>query len=107
LVVECSGSPRAIPGTIDLVRKMGKICVIGLTGNRPVEIPWDKFSFKVVEVIFNLSTSYTSWDRTIALIHQRLVPAEKLITHRLPLARWDEAFAAVESLQALKALLIP
>jgi L-iditol 2-dehydrogenase len=107
LVIECSGSPRAIPGTIDLVRKLGKICVIGLTGNRPVEVPWDKFSFKVVEVIFNLSTSYTSWDRTIALIHKRLVPAEQLITHRLPLAQWEEAFAAVENLSALKALLIP
>src|ERR1019366_4746165 len=30
LVIECSGAPRAIPGTIDLVRKLGKICVIGL-----------------------------------------------------------------------------
>ena len=107
LVVECSGSPRAIPGTIDLVRKLGKICIIGLTGNRPVEVPWDKFAFKVVEVIFNLSTSYTSWDRTINLIHRGLVPAEKLITHRIPLAKWSEAFAAVENLQALKALLIP
>ena len=107
LVIECSGSPRAIPGTIDLVRKLGKICVIGLTGNRPVEVPWDKFAFKVVEVIFNLSTSYTSWDRTINLIHRGRVPAEKLITHRVPLAKWSEAFAAVENLQALKALLIP
>lgn len=107
IVIECSGSPRAIPGTIDLVRKLGKICVIGLTGNRPVEVPWDKFSFKVVEVIFNLSTSYTSWDRTIALIDKGLVPAEKIITHRLPLAQWEDAFAAVENLQALKALLIP
>ena len=107
LVIECSGSPRAIPGTIDLVRKLGKICVIGLTGNRPVEVPWDKFSFKVVEVIFNLSTSYTSWDRTIALIHKGLVPADQLITHRLPLAQWEEAFTAVENLSALKALLIP
>ncbi len=107
LVIECSGSPRAIPGTIDLVRKLGKICVIGLTGNRPVEVPWDKFSFKVVEVVFNLSTSYTSWDRTIALIHKGLVPAEKIITHRLPLAQWEEAFAAVENLSGLKALLIP
>lgn len=107
LVIECSGSPRAIPGTIDLVRKLGKICVIGLTGNRPVEVPWDKFSFKVVEVIFNLSTSYTSWDRTIALIHKGLVPAEKIVTHRLPLAQWEEAFAAVENLSGLKALLIP
>jgi len=107
LVIECSGSPRAIPGTIDLVRKMGKICVMGLTGNRNVEVPWDKFSFKVVDVIFNLSTSYTSWDRTIALIHKGLIPAEKLITHKLPLAQWEEAFAAVENLQGLKALLIP
>lgn len=107
VVIECSGSPRAIPGTIDLVRKLGKVCVIGLTGNRSVEVPWDKFSFKVVEVIFNLSTSYTSWDRTIALINKRLVPADKLITHRLPLARWEEAFAAVENLQALKVLLLP
>jgi L-iditol 2-dehydrogenase len=107
IVIECSGSPRAIPSTIDLVRKLGKICVIGLTGNRPVEMPWDKFNFKVVEAIFNLSTSYTSWDRTIMLIHKGLVPAEKLITHRLPLAQWEEAFAAVENLQALKALLIP
>ncbi len=107
IVIECSGSPRAIPGTIDLVRKLGKICVIGLTGNRPVEVPWDKFSFKVVEVIFNLSTSYTSWDRTIALIDKGLVPAEKIITHRLPLDQWEEAFAAVENLQGLKALLIP
>ncbi|MBI5381210.1 MAG: alcohol dehydrogenase catalytic domain-containing protein [Opitutae bacterium] len=107
MVIECSGSPRAIPGTIDLVRKLGKICVIGLTGNRNVEIPWDKFSFKVVDVIFNLSTSYTSWDRTISLINNGLVPAEKLITHRLPLAKWEEAFDAIEKLQGLKALLIP
>lgn len=107
LVIECSGSPRGITGTIDLVRKLGTICVIGLTGNRSVEVPWDKFAFKVVKVIFNLSTSYTSWDRTINLIHRGLVPAEKLITHRVPLAEWSEAFEAVETQHALKALLIP
>ncbi|MFA5264116.1 MAG: alcohol dehydrogenase catalytic domain-containing protein [Opitutaceae bacterium] len=107
IVVECSGSPRAISGTIDLVRKMGKICAIGLTGNRPVELAWDKFNFKVVDLLFNLSTSYTSWDRTISLIHKGLVPAEKLITHRAPLGQWEEVFSAVENLQALKGLLIP
>jgi len=107
LVIECSGSPRAIPGTIDLVRKRGTICAIGLTGKRNVELPWDKFSSKVVDLLFNMSTSYTSWDRTIALISQGLVPAEKLITHRVPLAQWQEAFDAIEKLQALKALIIP
>ena len=59
IVVECSGSPKAIPVTVDLVRKMGKICVIALTGGKDVTLPWDKFLFKVVEVGFHLSTAYT------------------------------------------------
>jgi len=107
IVVECSGAPKAIPVTVDLVRKMGKICVIGLTGNRDVVLPWDKFAFKVVNVIFNLSTYYTSWDRTIRLIHSGAVPAEKLITHREPLENWKQVFDDIENLKALKALLIP
>lgn len=107
IVVECSGSPKAVPVTVDLVRKMGKICVIGLTGNQKVELDWDKFSFKVVELIFNLSTRYTSWDRTISLIHSGLVPAEKLITHREPLENWERVFDDIENLKALKGILIP
>jgi len=107
VVIECSGSPRAIPGTIDLVRKMGKICVIGLTGNKNVEIPWDKFCFKVVDVIFNLSTTYTCWDRSIHLIESGLLPVEKLITHREPLENWESVFDDLENLRGLKGLLIP
>jgi threonine dehydrogenase-like Zn-dependent dehydrogenase len=107
VVVECSGSPRAIPVTIDLVRKMGRICVIGLTGGKNVELPWDKFLFKVVDVKFHLSTGYTSWDRTINLIASGAVPAEKLITHRASLDDWERVFDDIENLRALKALMIP
>ena len=107
MVIECSGSPRAIPGTVDLVRKMGKICVIGLTGNKNVEIPWDKFCFKVVDVIFNLSTTYTCWDRSIQLIEKGLLPVEKLITHREPLENWESVFDDLENLKGLKGLLLP
>lgn len=107
IVVECSGSPKAIPVTVELVRKMGKICVIGLTGNRPVELPWDRFAFKVVTVVFNLSTQYTAWDRTISLIHSGAVPADRLITHREPLENWKRVFEDIEGLRAIKALLLP
>jgi len=107
VVVECSGSPKAIPVTVDLVRKMGKICVIGLTGGRNVELPWDKFLFKVVQVGFHLSTAYTFWDRTIHLIASGQLPAEALITHRAPLEEWEQVFDDIENLRALKAVLIP
>ena len=107
IVVECSGATKAIPMTADLVKKRGKVCVIGLTGGRNVDLPWDKFAFKVVKVIFNLSTEYESWDRTISLIHSGRVPAEKLITHREPLENWEKVFDDIENLQALKGLIIP
>jgi L-iditol 2-dehydrogenase len=107
IVVECSGATKAIPMTADLLKKRGKICVIGLTGGRNVDLPWDKFAFKVASVIFNLSTEYESWDRTISLIHSGQVPAEKLITHREPLENWEKVFDDIENLKALKGLIIP
>ena len=107
IVVECSGAPAAIPVSASLVRKRGKICAIGLTGNRMVELPWDAFQFKVVDLIFCLSTEYESWDRTISLIHSGRVPAERLITHREPLENWESVFDDIENLQALKGLMIP
>ena len=107
IVVECSGSPKAIPMTVDLVRKMGKICVIGLTGNKDVVVPWDKFAFKVVDVNFNLSTCYESWDRSIHLIHNGQITPEKVITHKKPLEDWEQVFDDIENLKALKGVLIP
>jgi L-iditol 2-dehydrogenase len=107
VVIEASGSPRAIAGTVDLVRKRGRICVIGLTGEDSIAFPWDKAAFKVCDIIFNLSTSYTSWDRTIALIATGRLPAGELITHRMPLGDYRRAFDEIEAQRALKVLLIP
>ncbi len=107
LVIECSGSAAGIGSAVDLVRKKGRICAIGLTGKPSIPFPWDKAAFKVCDLIFNLSTSYTSWDRTINLIASGALPADKVISHRLPLAEWEYGFREIEAQRALKVLLIP
>jgi L-iditol 2-dehydrogenase len=107
IVVECSGAPAAINTCPDMLRKLGKICVIGLTGGKTVQLQWDKFAFKVANVIFNLSTFYTSWDKSIKLIYSGKIQAEKLVTHKLKLEEWEQAFEAVENLQAIKAIVVP
>ncbi|HWQ56874.1 MAG TPA: alcohol dehydrogenase catalytic domain-containing protein [Bryobacteraceae bacterium] len=107
LVIEASGAPPAIASTVDLVRKKGRICAIGLTGKDNIVFPWDKAAFKVCDIIFNLSTSYTSWDRTINLIAGGLIPAGEVISHRLPLSQWRTAFDEIEAQRALKVILIP
>lgn len=107
LVIECSGAAPAIASTVDLIRKMGRICVIGLTGKDSIPFPWDKAAFKVCDVVFNLSTSYTSWDRTIHLIASGRLPAGQVITHRLPLSDWRTGFDGLQAHKELKVLLIP
>lgn len=107
LVIEASGAAAAIASAFDLVRKLGKVCAIGLTGKERIEFPWDQAMGKVCTVTFNMSTQYTSWDRTIALIATGKIPAGELISHREPLANWEQVFGDVEAQRALKALLIP
>ena len=107
LVVECSGSAAGIASAVDLVRKKGRICAIGLTGKPSIPFPWDKAAFKVCDLIFNLSTSYTSWDRTINLVAAGMLPIDQVITHRMRLEHWDRAIEEIDAQRALKVLLIP
>lgn len=107
LVVEASGAEPAISLAVDLVRKKGRLSAIGMTGQEHIRFPWDKAIFKACDLFFNLSTSYTSWDRAISLIAEGKVNVKALISHREPLTNWEQVFEEVENLRALKALLIP
>jgi L-iditol 2-dehydrogenase len=107
LVIECSGSPAAIAQSIVMARKWGRICAIGLTGKRPVQLDWDAAMTKVLTLYFNMSTAYTSWDKTIAMMAKGQIQVEALITHRLPLSQWEKAFDVVENLEALKVVFHP
>jgi len=107
LVVECSGAPRAIATTPQYIRKLGRICAMGLTGKRPVEFDWDAAQGKVATIYFCMSTYYTCWDRALSMLASGKVQAEPIITHQLPLSRWQEGFDAIENMEALKVILIP
>ena len=107
MVVEASGAEPAINMAVDLIRKKGRITVIGMTGKEEIQFAWDKAIFKVCDIMFNLSTSYTSWDRAISLVANGKVNVRAIISHREPLERWESVFMEVEDQKALKALLIP
>jgi len=107
LVVEASGAPAAIAATARIVRRLGRITVIGMSGLETVPFPWDTAVWKVCTIIFNLSTGFTSWERAIGLIASKRIDVAKLVTHIEPLEHWERVFDEVEKKQAIKALLIP
>lgn len=107
LLVETSGNSNAIFQSFEMVKRLGKICAIGIAGTEKVPIPYDRGVFKGIRYDFCFSSSWTSWEKAIRLISKGLLPLEKLITHKLPLEKWEDAFKLLESRQAAKVILIP
>jgi L-iditol 2-dehydrogenase len=107
ILIETSGGGKAIYQAFEMVRRFGRICAIGISGKDEISIPYDRGIFKALRYDFCFSSSWASWEKAIGLIAKGLLPAEKLITHKLPLEKWEEAFHFLENLQAAKVILIP
>lgn len=107
LLIETSGNARAIAQAFEMVRRLGRVCAIGISGKEEVPIPYDRGIFKALRYDFCFSSSWTAWETTIGLISKGILPIEKIITHKLPLEKWEEAFHLLENLHAAKVILIP
>jgi L-iditol 2-dehydrogenase len=104
LVVEASGSPQAVAASFEVVRRLGRISQIGLTGREEIKIPWDKAAWKVCDLFFNMSTGFTCWDRAIGLIASKKMDVAKIISHKANLENWEEMFDAIERQETLKVI---
>jgi L-iditol 2-dehydrogenase len=107
MLIEASGNGKAIFQAFEMVRRLGKICAVGISGKEEISIPYDRGIFKAISYDFCFSSSWTAWERALGLIAGGSLPAQKLITHTLPLAEWQKAFGLLEALEAVKVILIP
>lgn len=106
LFIEASGAAGAIRTGASIVRKLGTVTAIGLTGRPSIDFPYDMLMMKSVRYLFNVSTKYESWDRALRMLASGIVPAQALLTHTGPLDRWGEFFEALESRKALKGMFL-
>jgi threonine dehydrogenase-like Zn-dependent dehydrogenase len=61
----------------------------------------------VIVMLFCLSTSYTSWEKTIHLVASGQMPVSKIITHIQPLEQWKSVLEEIDHRRAIKAVLLP
>lgn len=107
VVIDTSGAAAAVALLPHLVCRLGRICEVGVTGRPALPVPWDVALFKGVEVQFSFSSRHTSWITALRLLASGQVRTAPLVTHRAPLAGWEDAFAALEEGRAVKALFAP
>jgi L-iditol 2-dehydrogenase len=106
VVVDCSGAEAGIAFGLERARRGGRYVQMGLAGKH-VSIPFDLVCFKELTVTSGFASTPSSWRRALELIEGREVSLEPLLSDVLPLARWEEAFAATRAAAGIKFVLDP
>ncbi len=105
VALEMSGHPRGVRDALQAVRNGGWVSLLGLPGS-PVELDLaNEVIFKAVRIqgVFGRRI-WETWEQMSRLLRRGL-DITPVITHRIPLERFAEAFALLESGDAGKVIL--
>jgi len=108
VVLEMSGNPQAIQQAFKMLRGGGRLSLLGLPAE-PVTldlVPDIIFKGATVQGIYG-RRMYDTWYRMLALLKAGALDLEPLISARLPLERFEQAFDLLGKGKASKILLYP
>lgn len=90
---ECAGTPAAVVSAINCVRRGGRVAIVGMTGNKPVELNTDRLALDEIDV-FGVRSSPNAYPELIKLIAAGKVNVRKLVSRTYPLEQINDAFEA-------------
>ncbi|MGH9847921.1 MAG: zinc-dependent alcohol dehydrogenase, partial [Blastocatellia bacterium] len=103
---ECSGHPASVRNCLLAVRKLGSYTQVGICG-REITVEFDQIFYKQLKVAGSVGYTAATWERVIRILEQGRVRLGDLISHRLPLGEWRQAFDLCERKEGLKVLISP
>ena len=106
VVLECAGAAASAALGFNLVRKLGRYTQVGIFG-APIQVELDKVILKQLRVQGSICHTWETWDTTLRLLGDGVFDLRPLISNRLPLSRWEEAFQGVVNRTETKVLLHP
>lgn len=106
VVCEMSGSPEALHTAFRLVRNGGRVQLLGIPhGEVPINLA-SEVIFKGITIYGVIGRRmYETWHQMRQFLRSGQFDPRPVITHRLPLARIDDALAAIRSGDAGKVIL--
>jgi L-iditol 2-dehydrogenase len=106
VVLECAGAPASAAMCLDIIRKMGRYTQVGIFG-APFQVDLDKVVLKQLRMQGSICHTWETWDTTLRLLGNGVFDLRPLISNRLPLSRWEDAFQGVIQGKETKVLLHP
>jgi len=106
IVYECAGSAASLAACWEAIRKEGTLVAVGVHG-APFVTDFGKVMMKELSVVGSYAYVWTSWERTVRLLAEKRVNLEALISHELPLERFEDAFRWTQDGSAIKVIFNP
>ena len=103
--IECSGAAAAIAGGLEMVRKQGKLVLIGLVGSESISIPWNTLLYRELDLHGCFSSPRSSWQKALSVEAEEAGKLRQLVSDILPLEAWQEGFERLRQGQAIKILI--
>jgi len=105
-VFEASGFPGNIAQALSMVRRGGKVILIGIYPSK-AEFQPTEFVRNAKSLLGSYGGDTETWRRSLALLASGQVRVEPMITHRMPLTEAREGFELAVRKEAAKVLFIP
>lgn len=106
VVVEATGSRAAVEVAMQIVARRGVFVPMGVF-NSTIDIDFHNIKKKELDVYGSHAQIPTSWHKAIRLVQLGKVNVDDVISHVIPLSRWEEAFELVKNRQGFKVMLDP
>jgi len=109
VVIVAVSSAAAQNDALAIAAKAGRVNFFaGLPKSNPVaSLDVNQIHYKELVISGSYSEKKSDFQAAFALLHSGRFPADKIITHRLPLSHVTEAFPLMESGDALKVCILP
>ena len=107
VAIEAVGNPQALELALRLTRKCGTVSLIGVYAERVPEVHLGLAWIKALNVTMGHANVIGHLDQVLALLETGRLDPTPLVTHHMPLAEAQEAYALYDRREALKIVLTP
>jgi L-iditol 2-dehydrogenase len=107
VVVETAGAVAAAELSTRLVREGGRVVMLGIAGRgQELTLPADRIPLRDLSVLGSVGYTTAAWARMVALLRDRLVDLDPIVTNRFPLDQYEDAFALMDDRRGIVARIV-
>jgi threonine dehydrogenase-like Zn-dependent dehydrogenase len=108
VVIEAVGNLPAFESAVDVVRRGGIVCVVGMYVTESATIPLGVYWTRALDIRFaGICPIHSWWDRAMQAVADGKIDPLPIISHTMPLAEAPRGYELFEARQAIKVVLKP